>query len=150
MKDCCIITANSVVRACKISSLERRNLTFACLSPSESLLGQPAEQHLWRFTKNLFKSIQMSTASAEGQESDCAPSLVHPASAKGFVPHACYKFPGLGSFPTPLGEMLFCRTEGGQAQEGQEWLELGFPCTCSSKAVVCTAGPVFHHLQLFN
>lgn len=44
----------------------------------------------------------MSTASEEGQEPDCAPSLVHPASAKGCVPQTCYKFPGLYSFPRPL------------------------------------------------
>lgn len=148
MKDCCISTVNSVTWACTISSLERGNLTFACFSPSVSLLRQQTGQHLQRVTKNLSKWSQMSAASAEGHKPDCASSLVHPASAKGFVPHACYKFPGLGTFTKLLGEMLFCRTQGGPFP--QEWLDLGFPCTCSSKAVLCTAGPVFRHLQLFN
>lgn len=55
MKDCCRITVNSVTRACTRSSFERGNLTFACLSPSESLFRQQTEQHLLRFTKNLFR-----------------------------------------------------------------------------------------------
>lgn len=37
-----------------------------------------------------------------------------------------------------------------EQREVQEWLKLGFSGTHSIKAVVCTAGPVFHHLQLFN
>lgn len=39
---------------------------------------------------------------------------------------------------------------GSQAQQAQECFGSGLPCTQSSKAAVCTAGPAFHHLQLFN
>lgn len=86
----------------------------------------------------------MGTASAEGQEQGCSS-----CSCKGFVSHTL-PIPRAGQFPPGSWRDAVLQDTGSQAQQAQECFGSGLPCTQSSKAAVCTAGPAFHHLQLFN
>lgn len=131
--------------------LGRGKLPFASLSRSESWLRQQSSisPDAQKIHSNEIKILSNGHCLCRGPGASLC--QVCPSCSCGGLCHTHCKSPGLGSFPQAPEEMLCCRTRGSRpSKHPTGMVGMRLPCPQSSKAVVCTAGPAFRHLHLFN
>lgn len=149
MKDCCVITVNSGTWASRMS-LERGNLPFASFSPTESWLRQQSSisPDPQKIHSNKIQILSAGHCLCRGPGASLC-QVCPSCSCRGFVPHT-FQIPSSGQFPPGSWGDAVQQDTASQAQQAQGCFGWGLPCPQSSKAVFCTAGRAFHHLQLFN